>query len=172
MDEIEFTYLAKYLPEGLASCEHKEVIDGYVPSNRENMSLRIRRIGDKFEITKKEPKDESNISEQVEQTIPLNPQEYDVLMRAPVKQLRKIRYYYDYQGKRAEFNVFQGALGGLVVVEVEFKNTAERDAFAMPDFCIVEITNEDFIAGGMLAGKSYADIEPELARFNYEKLKL
>ena len=34
----------------------------------------------------------------------------------------------------------------------------------------ISITQENFTAGGVLAGKSYQDIEPELARFNYQKL--
>lgn len=40
----------------------------------------------------------------------------------------------------------------------------------MPDFCLAEVTEEDFVAGGVICGKSYADIESELARFGYEKL--
>ena len=33
----------------------------------------------------------------------------------------------------------------------------EKDAFVAPDFCLVEVTQELFIAGGMLCGKRYAD---------------
>lgn len=40
----------------------------------------------------------------------------------------------------------------------------------MPDFCLAEVTEEDFIAGGVICGKTYADVAPELARFGYEKL--
>ena len=40
----------------------------------------------------------------------------------------------------------------------------------MPDFCLKEVTQELFIAGGMICGKSYEDIEENLKRFNYLKL--
>ena len=65
---------------------------------------------------------------------------------------------------------FGGDLYGLVVVDFEFNNEAERDVFEMPYFCLVDITQEDFIAGGMIAGKTYQDIAPELDRFNYKRL--
>ena len=42
----------------------------------------------------------------------------------------------------------------------------------MPDFCLADVTQEKFIAGGMICGKSYEDIEKELKRFNYVKLFL
>ncbi len=40
----------------------------------------------------------------------------------------------------------------------------------MPDFCLVEVTQEDFVAGGMLCGKSYEDIKADLDRYGYTKL--
>jgi len=33
------------------------------------------------------------------------------------------------------------------------------------------VTQEEFIAGGLLAGKTYNDIAPELERFNYQPIK-
>ena len=40
----------------------------------------------------------------------------------------------------------------------------------MPDFCLADVTEEIFIAGGMLGGKKYKDIEIDLKKFNYKKL--
>jgi hypothetical protein len=42
----------------------------------------------------------------------------------------------------------------------------------MPDFCLTDITREEFVAGGMLCGKKYEDIDNELKRFGYERLTL
>ena len=63
-------------------------------------------------------------------------------------------------------------LKGLVVIDFEFETIEEKDAFKMPEFCLVDITQEVFIAGGMVCGKKYEDIENELKRFNYNKLFL
>ena len=71
----------------------------------------------------------------------------------------------------AEIDVFQGALKGLVLVDVEFETVEEKDAFEMPEFCLVEVTQEEFIAGGMLCGKSYEDIEEGLKRYNYSRIE-
>jgi len=58
----------------------------------------------------------------------------------------------------------------LVVVDFEFNTLDERDSFTMPDFCLADVTQDLFIAGGMLCGKKYADIEEELKKYNYEKI--
>ena len=73
--------------------------------------------------------------------------------------------------REAEVDVFRDGLQGLVVIDFEFATPAEKARFVAPaDVVLADITQEDFIAGGLLAGKSYADIEPELARFDYQRL--
>ena len=52
MIELEKTYLVKKLPEGLKNCEFKEIIDVYIPASSEHPTLRIRKNGDTYEITK------------------------------------------------------------------------------------------------------------------------
>ena len=46
----------------------------------------------------------------------------------------------------------------------------KKDNFKIPDFCLIEVTNEEFLAGGMLCGKNYEDISNELKRFGYSKI--
>jgi CYTH domain-containing protein len=67
-------------------------------------------------------------------------------------------------------DVFRDALDGLVLVDFEFETEAEKDEFPMPDFCLVEVTQEEFLAGGMLCGKSYDDIASDLSRFGYGRI--
>ena len=172
MIELEKTYLAKSLPAGLKNCKHKEIIDIYIPKPSRHPKLRIRKNGDKYEITKKEPVNTNDASHQKEQTIVLTEEEFNELARLDGKKTHKIRYYYNYKGKTAEIDVFQGSLKGLVIVDFEFETVEEKDAFKMPPFCLAEVTQEEVIAGGMLCGKSYEEIEEELKRFNYRKLVL
>ena len=47
----------------------------------------------------------------------------------------------------------------------------EMEEFTLPDFCLAEVTQEEFIAGGMLSGKKYSDIEADLSRYDYVKLQ-
>jgi len=57
-----------------------------------------------------------------------------------------------------------------VLVDIEFDSPEDLHASTMPEFCLADVTQEDFIAGGRLCGKSYIDIESELTRFEYTKL--
>ncbi len=169
MIELEKTYLAKYLPFGLNKFRFKEIIDIYIPKSKNHPTLRIRKKGGNYEITKKEPvKDDA--SEQEEQTIKLTEEEFSGLSGLKGRRTHKIRYYYGYNGKTAEIDVFQGALKGLVIVDFEFESSKEKDSFEMPEFCLADVTHELFLAGGMLCGKSYEDIEEELERFGYKKI--
>jgi len=168
MKELERTFLARSVPD-LSGCESWEIVDIYIPASAEHPTLRIRKFGDRYEMTKKEPVG-SDSSVQEEQTIRLTEQEFLVLSSLKGKRFRKIRYYYICAGRRAEVDVFQDALKGLVLVDFEFSSEEEKDAFTMPDFCLTEVTQEEFVAGGMLAGKSYAEVERLLERLGYRRL--
>jgi len=172
MIELEKTYLAKTIPSELKNCKSKEIIDIYIPKSSVHPTLRIRKNGDKFELTKKEPVNKDDSSHQEEQTVILTEAEFNEFSKLEGKRTHKIRYYYNYNGRTAEIDVFQGALKGLILVDFEFDKMEEKDSFDMPDFCLVDITQEVFIAGGMLCGKSYEDIEEYLKRFGYIKLFL
>ena len=171
MIELEKTYLANELPDGLKDCKFKEIIDIYIPKSSEHPKLRLRKNGDKYELTKKEPVNDGDASEQQEQTIILAQTEFDALnQQIRGKRVRKYRYYYKYNERIAEFDIFQDSLKGLVVIDFEFEKEEEKDSFNMPNFCLTDITQEVFVAGGMICGKSYEDIKDNLENFNYKKL--
>jgi len=69
MIELEKTYLAKTIPSELKNCKSKEIIDIYIPKSSVHPTLRIRKNGDKFELTKKEPVNKDDSSHQEEQTV-------------------------------------------------------------------------------------------------------
>ncbi len=170
MIELELTYLAKQLPGNLMQLPHKEIIDVYYPKNQEHPILRLRKNGDKYELTKKQPVGEGDSSRQEEQTIILSKEEFEALNQLDGKRAHKIRYYYEFNGQTAEIAVFQDDLEGLVMVDFEFDSEEQKNKFTMPDFCLADVTEELFLAGGMICGKSYADIASQLEKFGYKKL--
>lgn len=172
MIELEKTYLAKFIPKDLRNCKKREIIDTYIPKSKAHPTLRIRKDGNKFEITKKEPIDSSDSSVQKEDMIPLSAAEFESLSKINGKKSSKTRHYYPFKNKIAEIDVFHGKLEGLVLVDFEFKTKEEKQSFEKPDFCLVDVTQEEFIAGGMLCGKTYKDIEKRLESFGYNKLTL
>jgi CYTH domain-containing protein len=168
--ELEKTYLVKHLPEDLAGFPHKEIIDIYVPRENQHPILRIRRKGNLFEITKKQPRTEADASEQEEHTIKLSGDEFSALAAIKGKRIRKTRYDYRRDGIKAEIDVFQDDLAGLALADFEFSDPAEKDSFKMPEFCLADVTNDETFAGGMLCGKKYSDIESNLNRLGYRRI--
>ena len=170
MIELEKTYLLKEVPDGLLESDNKEIIDLYLPGYSNHPQIRLRKNGDTYELTKKRPVSEGDASEQTEETIILTKEEFEFFGTLDGKKVHKIRYYYNYNGHITEIDVFKGELEGLVVVDFEFESVEDKDSFKMPSFCLVDVTQEKFIAGGMLAGKSYQDIESDLNRLSYSKV--
>ncbi len=169
-DEFELTYLVKELPIGVLSSTAKEILDIYLPANADHAILRIRKSGDKYEITKKVPAHGTDSSHQIENTIPLTPEEFADLSTLPGKRVRKLRYYYHEAGTDYEVDVFQDALQGLVVADVEFDSNEAKAAFVPPVWALADVTQEKFIAGGVLCGKSYSDIAASLEQYNYQPI--
>ncbi len=168
MIEREKTYLLKSLPD-LKDVDSKIFVDVYFPKTSKHPNLRLRQKGDSYELTKKYPlKDDP--STQVEHTIPLTKEEFELFSKLPGKRVAKRRYFYEYNGTCIEIDVFLEELAGLVLGDVEFETEEEKEKFQMPPFCLVEITNEKFIAGGMLCGKSYEDIQLKLNTFSYKPI--
>ena len=172
-EEFELTYLVKYLPEDFSSAhESKEILDIYLPLHSEHALLRLRKRGDVCEITKKVPAHGTDSSHQIEHTIPLSEDEFNALATVEGKRVHKIRHYYNKDDLVYEIDVFQDALKGLVLVDVEFSSNEAKSKFIAPSWFLSDVTQEKFVAGGVLCGKSYADIEKGLERFGYQSLSV
>jgi len=168
--ELERTFLAKYLPEDLASFPSREVCDIYVKGESEYLNLRLRSNGGKYEITRKERINDDDASRQIETTINLVKEEFDHLAKFTERKLCKQRVDYVLDNVKIEFDIFDGEFKGLVLVDIEFEDEQTKDSFATPDFCLADVTQEDFIAGGFLFSRSYEDIEMYLQKYNYKQI--
>jgi len=168
--EMERTYLAREIPQGIKSTKPKEIIDIMFPIDAVHPQLRLRKHGDKYMLTKKYPVDQSNVCIQVEETITLSKPEYEEFAKLPGKRIAKDRYNIIINGASAEVDIFKEALKGLVLIEFEFESETDLNSFIPPKCTLADVTQEEFIAGGMLAGKSYADISAKLLAFGYRPL--
>lgn len=168
--EIELTFLLKYIPDFVYKVKPTRIVDIYIPEDSDFPPLRLRQKGHKYEMTRKLPARVGDYSNHIEQTIPLEKDEFQLLGSVSSRELEKDRYTVKWQEYVLEFDIFYGALKGLALVECEFKNKKEMKSFVQPEFCLADITQELFIAGGQLAGKSYLNIQEKLAKFRYEKI--
>lgn len=172
--EIEFekTYLLKSLPSGIKQAKSVLIRDIYIPNTVSHAHLRLRQKDDTFVITKKQPVSGSDSSKQYEYTIELNKEEFGALAKCSNKDFIKRRYFMELAGHPAEVDVYQDKLEGLVAVDFEFDNETEKDNFKTPDFVLADVTQDEAIAGGFLAGKSIDDIMPLIAKYEYKKLEV
>jgi CYTH domain-containing protein len=169
--ELELTFLARDLPIEIKGAQGKQLVDIYIPETEGiHPRLRLRQKGDHYEITKKIPAAPGDASAHHEITIPLSKEEFEALAPSSSKRVVKTRYNVEIDGHRAEVDAFQENLAGLVVIDFEFDDEKAKLQFVAPSICLADVTQEDFIAGGLLAGKRYSDIEPELKRFNYTRI--
>lgn len=169
--ELEKTYLLKTLPAGLADCRSEIISDAYIPVSARHPVLRLRRRGDNYVLTKKEPED-GDASRMTEHTIQLSPEEAAAFDALSAKRFTKRRYYCTIEGHAAEVDIYGADLAGLAIVDFEFTNDTDKAALTMPEICLADITHEEALAGGILAGKTYADLADVLARYNYQPLFL
>lgn len=168
--ERERTFLAKELPQEIKTTKPTRIVDIYIPDTPAHSHLRLRQNGKTYEITKKTSVAAGDASKHIEQTIPLTEEEFAALSRCSAKRVAKDRYRVMIDGILAEIDVFIEDLAGLVLIDFEFDTEDEKDNFTPPSIALADVTQEDFIAGGLLAGKTYDIIAPELARFCYKKL--
>lgn len=168
--ELERTYLARYIPAQIDGAKSKVIRDVYVPESADHAVLRLRQIGETYEITKKMPIDREDSTKQLEQTIPLIEEEYDALVKVSSKVLVKERFYCTVFGHLAEVDIYMEDLEGLVMIDFEFQSEEEMAAFEPPEFCLVDVSQDVVAAAGKLAGKTYADIEQRLAYYGYQPL--
>ena len=169
--EIELTYLARFIPDEIASLTPEIMEDVYFPAASDKHAvLRLRRRGDNYEITKKLPVNEGEGKRHLETTIELTREEYDALHMAKGKIVGKKRYQIMLGGRPAEFDIFTGDLEGLVTIDFEFSSEGDMRGFVPPECCGPDVSNERFIRGGEVAGKSYADLIADLDRLDYKRL--
>jgi CYTH domain-containing protein len=156
MIESELSFLIKELPE-LSRLEHKNIEQHYLSDGPE--PLRTRRIGGRFELTKKLDVAPGDLSRKEELNIPLTEEEFMGVCRLSRRSLTKTRYYLPLPGGlTAEVDVFHGPLEGLAMVEVEFADEAARNAFVPPAWFGRDVTQENWSANSFLAGRSIDDI--------------
>lgn len=116
--------------------------------------LRARKKGDSYELTKKAPIQEENISIQIENTIPINQEEFDYLYTYLPYKIKKERYLYKENDISYEIDIFQEKLAGLVLIDVEFEKEVHMDNFSPPKFLGKEVTQDRRFAGGILCQTS------------------
>ncbi|MCM1005268.1 MAG: CYTH domain-containing protein [Prevotella sp.] len=113
----------------------QRISQGYL-TRRVEGTVRIRTCGGKGWITVK-GKNSGNVREEFEYEIPVQ-DAVELLKLCEGHILEKTRYIVNYLGYRWEIDKFHGDLAGLVIAEVELKDSAEEPP--LPSFVGEEVT--------------------------------
>ena len=147
--EIERKFVLDRLPDDLDGHPHRRIEQGYVAIDPLGTEVRLRRMDDDRTLTVKAGAG----LVRVEEALALGAADFDALW--PLTRDRRIvktRYRVPLDdGLTAEVDIYEGALAGLLVAEVEFADEAASEAFAAPDWLGREVTGDDRYANRELA---------------------
>ena len=165
--ERERRYLLQDLPEGLSRADHHlQITDNYITGTR----LRLRKVRDPqtnkwiVKFTQKFPPNPADLSRTFITNTYLNHHEADALSVFEANEIRKNRYYFDWEDHRFSVDMFLGDLFGLVLAEVGFETDDELDNFRMPPFAVADVTNHELFTGGRLCHATFEDIREEIGK--------
>ena len=165
--ERERRYLLEDLPEGLTRAEHHfQITDNYITGTR----LRIRKVRNPqtnkwvVKFTQKFAPNPVDLSRTVITNLYLNATEAETLSIFEANEIRKNRYYFEFEGRRFSIDMFLGDLFGLVLAEISFETDDELDRFPAPSFAIADVTNNEMFSGGKLSEMKYEDVKEEILR--------
>jgi adenylate cyclase len=160
--EKESTYLLNSIPTNLTDWKKEYTKDTYLPPDAEHPMIRLRKRGEKLFMTKKYPKVAGDFSTMIEETINLLDYEYTFLEKSLVGNvLEKTRFSKKFDGYTIEIDEYLGQLAPLKVMDIEWDDEVKNIDLSAFDIK-KEITQQNNLAAGNLAGKSYEEIEKHL----------
>ena len=143
--EIERKFLVKAIPEDLEGYPHTEIEQGYLSKDP---VVRVRKDGDEYYLTYKNG---GKLAHE-EYNLPLTKKAYDhLLKKKDGRILTKTRYRIPLPPYTVELDLFHGAFEGLVLAEVEFPTVEEALAFEMPDWFLLDVTEDGRFRNSNLA---------------------
>lgn len=164
--ERERRYLLSDLPEGLTRADpHLQITDNYLTGTR----LRLRKVREPrtnkwtVKFTQKFAPDPEDLSRTIITNTYLSALEAETLSIFNSNEIRKNRYYFEFEGRRFSVDMFLGDLFGLVMAEVGFETDEEMDRFEKPVFALAEVTNDPIFAGGSLCELTFAEVRKYIA---------
>ncbi len=155
------TYLVEALPPPLTpASSHLQIFDNYIANTR--MRLRSLRVPETKEWTRFLQQrftagDQSLHWKFAEMN--LNESEYAQLQAFEGTEIRKNRYFHEFDSRMMAFDVYLGPLWGVNRARIDFETEAELNDFLPPPFAVFEITNESFFDDANLVHRTFEEVK-------------
>jgi CYTH domain-containing protein len=168
--EFRRLFLIEDLPDPLTRASaHLQFFDNYIENTR--LRLRSIRVPETKEWTRiLQQRDAIRDGELKIAEMYLNDAEYAVFERFEGREIRKNRYFHEFDEKQIAFDVFLGDLWGLNMALVDFETIEEMSGYDPPRFMIFEVTGDSFFRGENLVGNKFADIQRELEKVSLPQM--
>lgn len=165
--ELQRLYLIERLPEPLTpASSHLQLFDNYIGNTR----LRLRQIRDPYAnswtriLQQRFPATDGEYSVTKLAEIHLNEDEYAHFAQFEGREIRKNRYFHEFDRVSIAFDIYLGGLWGLNTAKVDFETREAMENFVAPPFAIFDVTNDAFFFGENLVEKKFSDVQAEVAR--------
>lgn len=159
--EMHRSFLIEELPDPLTRASaHIQIFDNYILDTR----LRLRSVRDPATaswtriLQQRFPAVENDLSCLKFSEIYLNDAEYAHFEIFEGSEIRKNRYFHEFDSRSVAFDVYLGKLWGLNIARVEFETEAELREFDLPRFVVIEVTHDPFFQGEILVTKNLEDV--------------
>lgn len=160
-------FLIKGLPEPLTpASSHLQIFDNYIANTR----IRLRLIRDPYTklwmriLQQRFAFEENELAVTKLAEIHLNDAEYAAFERFRGREMRKNRYFHEFDRVVWSFDVYLGEARGLSIAKIKFDSLEEMADFYSPSFALIEVTNDPFFAGANLVEKKFVEIQAEVAK--------
>ena len=138
MEEIEYKYLVdKEKWNAVIKPKGQIIVQGFIHNSKECV-VRVRIKGSKGFLTIK-GETKGITRKEFEYEIPVS-EAQDIVDRFISKSIRKIRYEIPYGKHTWEVDVFEGALDGLIIAELEVES--ESETFELPDWVTEDVSRD------------------------------
>jgi CYTH domain-containing protein len=165
--EYQRLFLVETLPEPLTpASSHLQIFDNYV----ENTRLRLRLMREPHTkiwtriLQQRFAFHDGDAAVTKLAEIYLNEDEYPIFERLRGREIRKNRYFHEFDRTQWAFDVYLGEVRGVTTGKVEFDSAEALKNFEPPPFALIEITDEEFFEGRNLVEKNFVEIREEVAR--------
>lgn len=165
--ERERRYLLEDLPNGITRADpHLQITDNYITGTR----MRIRKVRDPrtnkwtVKLTQKFAPQPADLSRTIITNTYLNALEAETMSVFDANEIRKNRYFFEYEGRKFSVDMFLGDLFGLVLAEVSFDSDEELQEFPQPPFALADVTNNEVFTGGHLSQSTFAEVREAIVR--------
>lgn len=152
--EEERRYLVTSLPQGVrGSTEFMRIVDYYIAGTR----LRLRRMESSagetlaFKLGQKYQPEDLQVHQAIMTNMYLDEGEYRKLRALGGAEIIKRRYAYEFEQLLYSLDVFEGALQGLILAEIEQRPEVKLSSLTVPGFAAQEVTGDPRFNGGYLA---------------------